>query len=69
MALSRALGDFDFKKNTNLPPEEQAVTAFPEVTERTIIDSDEFVIIACDGFDGAWIIVCCCFMTTYHCGF
>ena len=49
MALSRAFGDFDFKRNTNLPPEEQAVTSYPEITERTMIDEDEFVIVACDG--------------------
>ncbi len=49
LALSRAFGDFEFKRNTSLPPEEQAVTSNPDITERSIIDDDDFVIIACDG--------------------
>ena len=49
LALSRALGDFDFKKNAALPAEDQIVTADPEITERQLLDTDEFLIIACDG--------------------
>ena len=49
MALSRAIGDFEFKQNTSLPPEEQVVTANPDIIERTLESSDEFIIIACDG--------------------
>jgi len=30
--MSRAIGDFAFKDNKSLPLEEQAITAFPEVT-------------------------------------
>jgi len=29
--LSRALGDFEFKQNPNLPPEEQMITANPDI--------------------------------------
>ncbi len=29
--LSRALGDLKYKTNTDLPPEEQAVTALPDI--------------------------------------
>ncbi|KAK4903976.1 hypothetical protein LTR28_001056, partial [Elasticomyces elasticus] len=32
LALSRAIGDFEFKKSADLPPEQQIVTAFPDVT-------------------------------------
>ena len=49
LALSRAIGDFEFKQNVALGPEEQAVTANPDVTERKLLETDEFVIIACDG--------------------
>ena len=49
LALSRALGDFEFKQNTSLTAEEQAVTANPDIIERQLLDSDEFVIVACDG--------------------
>ena len=31
LALSRAFGDFNYKDNTNLKAEEQAVTAYPDV--------------------------------------
>ncbi|XP_011065305.1 PREDICTED: probable protein phosphatase 2C T23F11.1 [Acromyrmex echinatior] len=49
LALSRALGDFIFKRNDHKSPQEQIVTAFPEV-QQFIIDEDwEFVVLACDG--------------------
>ncbi|OBZ81488.1 Protein phosphatase 2C 2 [Choanephora cucurbitarum] len=49
LALSRAIGDFEFKQAANLPPEEQAVTCYPDVVEHTITDQDEFLVLACDG--------------------
>lgn len=49
LALSRAIGDFEFKKSADLPPEQQIVTAFPDVTVHEITDDDEFLVIACDG--------------------
>ena len=49
LALSRALGDFEFKKNYSLSPEEQAITADPEITCHETTDEDEFLVIACDG--------------------
>ncbi|ODV75815.1 PP2C family serine/threonine-protein phosphatase [Cyberlindnera jadinii NRRL Y-1542] len=49
LALSRAIGDFDFKKSADLPPEEQIVTAYPDVLEHQITEKDEFIILACDG--------------------
>ncbi|KAI0354945.1 PP2C-domain-containing protein [Trametes cingulata] len=49
LALARALGDFDYKKNASLAPEAQIITSDPEVIEHTITEEDEFVIIACDG--------------------
>lgn len=49
LALSRALGDFEFKKNFNLPPERQIITADPDVTCHEMTEEDEFLVIACDG--------------------
>lgn len=49
LALARALGDFEYKKNTNVSAEDQIITANPEITEHKITEDDEFVIIACDG--------------------
>ncbi|KAI9263105.1 phosphatase 2C-domain-containing protein [Phascolomyces articulosus] len=49
LALSRALGDFEFKQSKDLPAEEQAVTAEPDITEHRLIAQDEFAVIACDG--------------------
>lgn len=49
LALSRAIGDFEFKKNKDLPAEKQIVTADPDVTEHQITQDDEFLVVACDG--------------------
>ena len=50
LALSRGIGDFDFKKNVDLPAEEQIVTCYPDVIQHNIdYKSDEFVVLACDG--------------------
>ncbi|KAJ5113022.1 Protein phosphatase 2C [Penicillium angulare] len=49
LALSRAIGDFEFKKSAELSPEQQIVTAYPDVTVHDLTDDDEFLVIACDG--------------------
>ena len=49
LALSRAIGDFEFKKNKDLPAEQQIVTAYPDVTVHQIGEDDEFLVVACDG--------------------
>lgn len=49
LALSRALGDFVFKKNEKKRAEEQIVTAYPDVEVCEITDDHEFIVIACDG--------------------
>ncbi|EPX74577.1 protein phosphatase 2C Ptc3 [Schizosaccharomyces octosporus yFS286] len=48
LALSRAIGDFEFK-NSNLEPEKQIVTSLPDVIVHEVTDEDEFVVLACDG--------------------
>lgn len=49
LALSRALGDFIFKRNDKMKPEQQMVTAYPDVQVRTITPDWEFIVLACDG--------------------
>lgn len=51
LALSRAIGDFEFKKSAELAPEQQIVTAYPDVVVHDLSDDDEFLVIACDGRD------------------
>jgi len=54
LALSRAIGDFDFKKNQRMTPEKQAVTCDPDIVIVDLEDGDEFIILACDGI---WDVV------------
>ncbi|XP_044748427.1 probable protein phosphatase 2C T23F11.1 [Coccinella septempunctata] len=49
LALSRALGDYIYKKNPNKKAEEQIVSALPDVTEYTMNEDWEFIVLACDG--------------------
>ena len=49
LALSRALGDFVFKKNEAKKAEEQIVTAYPDVDIKDLTNDHEFIILACDG--------------------
>jgi len=47
--LSRSLGDFGFKRNKKLPPEQQCITAEPDVFRLKLIKEYDFMVIACDG--------------------
>lgn len=49
LALSRALGDFEFKQNASLPAEQQIVTADPQVISHDYTGEEEFLVLACDG--------------------
>ena len=49
LALSRALGDFVFKKNEGKRAEEQIVTAYPDVDIKDLTADHEFIVLACDG--------------------
>lgn len=49
LAVSRALGDVDFKCNQELSWKDQAVTAFPDIKEIDLIEKDEFIVLGCDG--------------------
>lgn len=47
--LSRALGDLEYKKDKNLPPEKQLISAMPEIKSREMQKGDEFILLGCDG--------------------
>jgi len=49
LAVSRAVGDFVYKRCESQPAERQAVTAFPDVISVARDAQDEFVVLACDG--------------------
>lgn len=49
LALSRAIGDMEFKQSPGLGPEAQMVTALPDVRREPLRSTDEFLLIACDG--------------------
>ena len=50
LAVSRALGDFDYKRNASLSPIEQLVSPEPDITVISRDNSeDEFLFMACDG--------------------
>lgn len=49
LAVSRALGDFDFKEVDWRPQTEQLVSPEPEIYELERTHEDEFLILACDG--------------------
>ncbi|XP_029642059.1 probable protein phosphatase 2C 58 isoform X1 [Octopus sinensis] len=47
--LSRAIGDHSYKQFTELPPEQQMITALPDLQSWTLSEDDEFLVLACDG--------------------
>mmetsp|Transcript_2163 Transcript_2163/g.2127 ORF Transcript_2163/g.2127 Transcript_2163/m.2127 type:complete len:426 (+) Transcript_2163:18-1295(+) len=47
--LSRAIGDLKYKQSKHITPPEQIITADPDVTMTTLLPTDKFIIIACDG--------------------
>lgn len=49
LAVSRALGDFQYKDCPNLSPEKQKISVAPDVSTIDRNPHDEFIILACDG--------------------
>jgi protein phosphatase 1G len=47
--LSRSLGDLEYKQNKRLPPEDQMITANPDVVVESLTNDINFIILACDG--------------------
>ena len=49
LALSRAIGDFQYKDMPNLAAKDQAVTAKPDIKVVKRSKDDDFIVNACDG--------------------
>ncbi|TNV77324.1 hypothetical protein FGO68_gene827 [Halteria grandinella] len=49
LALSRSMGDFEYKTNTIMKAEDQVITAFPEISIEKITADCDFIVCACDG--------------------
>lgn len=47
--LSRAIGDLEYKKNSDMKPGEQLISAVPDVKKKTLTGDDELIVIGCDG--------------------
>lgn len=47
--LSRAIGDLEYKKNTDIKVHEQLIIAVPEIKQRNLTSDDEMLILGCDG--------------------
>jgi len=47
--LSRAIGDLEYKKNPALKPEQQIISAFPDVVVKPLEKNHNFILIGCDG--------------------
>jgi serine/threonine protein phosphatase PrpC len=64
--LSRSIGDMEYKRNPALPPEEQMITAFPDVITKTLSGKSNYLILACDGI---WDMLTCqqCVDIVYDC--
>ena len=48
LAVSRALGDFDYKRSEDLKPQQQLVSPEPDITVLDRSQDDEFLVLACD---------------------
>ena len=47
--LTRGFGDLEYKQNKNLGPEEQMITANPDIEVEDLTKEVDFIIIGCDG--------------------
>lgn len=49
LAVSRSMGDFEYKANLKLGATDQVVSPLADVTQMTIDDSWQFILLGCDG--------------------
>ncbi|CAK74382.1 unnamed protein product (macronuclear) [Paramecium tetraurelia] len=54
LSLSRALGDLEYKKDSRFKPEEQIISALPDVKVTQLTASDKFLLMGCDGVFETW---------------
>src|SRR6266496_5412472 len=49
LSLTRSFGDFEYKKNPDISPEEQIITAYPDVKFHKIETEADYLVLSCDG--------------------
>ncbi|KZW01591.1 protein serine/threonine phosphatase 2C [Exidia glandulosa HHB12029] len=49
LSVARALGDYEFKQQRHRGPDDQIVTACPEIAIYNLKGDEEFLVLACDG--------------------
>lgn len=49
LSVSRALGNYEFKQRRDCGPDDQIVTACPEIAIANLKGDEEFLVLACDG--------------------
>lgn len=47
--LSRAIGDLQYKSNSNLPPKDQMICSYPDVVVKNLTPDIDFIVMGCDG--------------------
>ena len=47
--LTRSFGDFDYKRKTQLPYDQQMITCKPDIRKFDRSPDDEFILMGCDG--------------------
>jgi serine/threonine protein phosphatase PrpC len=47
--LSRSIGDLKYKQVPGIPPAQQMITAEPDIVQVELQDTDEFLVLGCDG--------------------
>ena len=49
LAMSRALGDYQYKMNVNLDDDKQMVSCYPDIATHIRSPVDQLLVLACDG--------------------
>lgn len=49
LAMSRALGDYQYKSNADLEVDKQVVSCYPDIATHVRSDVDQLLVLACDG--------------------
>jgi serine/threonine protein phosphatase PrpC len=62
LAMSRALGDYQYKRNDDLSPAEQMVSCYPDIAVHKRGDTDRLLVLACDG---VWDVMTNCEAISY----
>ena len=62
LAMSRALGDYQYKDNEDLDKADQMVSCYPDIAVHTRSTTDHLLLLACDG---VWDVISNCQAISY----